>query len=122
MPVRKADRRTTPPPVFSDRRFVPAGGQFEGTLGEAMALWERLTSDLSSDGPLSERWVFCRRCGGWELEMWRDQRKSLRLLPRRGYFDVVLANGDRVEVHNARDVARVEAVAFCADHADTGSH
>lgn len=121
MPVRKPDDRTTMPPVFPDRRFVPGGAVFEGTLGEAMALWDRLASDLSSEGPLSERWVFCRECGGWELKMWRDQRRSLRLLPRRGYFDVVLANGKRIEVHSGRDVARVEALAFRADHADMRS-
>jgi hypothetical protein len=88
-----------------------------------MALWERLAADLSSEGPFSERWVFCRQCGGWELKVWRDPRRALRLLPRQGYFDVVVAGGRRIEVHSARDVARVEALAFLGeDDADARSH
>lgn len=65
-------------------------------LGPASSLWDALRAQLAADvGPLAERWNFTKSTNRWSLQLRRNKRTVVYLVPCRGHFLAAFALGEQ---------------------------
>ncbi len=82
--------------AFTDKAQPPSDESLGEALGKSYRAWTRLVEALSEDlGPISLEWGFTSASTGWGLRIRVKKRVIVYLAPKRGFFLVSFALGER---------------------------
>jgi hypothetical protein len=82
--------------AFANRVHRPMEAALAAVLGNSYPTWKRLIEELKSDLDLDgEEWHSSSVKAGWALRLQKKKRNIVYLGPRRGWFLVSFALGDR---------------------------
>lgn len=82
--------------ALDDKSTTPQEDELAETLKRTNKLWNKLKADLASQyEPLTETWKFYSTKSGWSLQLKRQKRTVLYLIPCKGYFLAALVLGEK---------------------------
>jgi hypothetical protein len=84
--------------ALDDKSTTPQEDELAETLKRTNKLWNKLRADLASQyEPLTETWKFYSQKSGWSLQLKRQKRTVLYLIPCKGFFLAALVLGEKVQ-------------------------
>jgi len=82
--------------VFDDKEKPPGKKDVEAALDRTAKIWAQLIEHLKAHyDPAVEEWCFAGKKWGWSLRVKRKKRAILYLTPKKGFFHVGFALGEK---------------------------
>ena len=80
--------------IFSDKAKSPAVSELEKALGKSMMLLKSIELHLQDQsGKIEREWKFYNKKAGWTFSLMHNGRRLLHIIPRSGFFTVVITLG-----------------------------
>jgi hypothetical protein len=82
--------------AFDDKSAPPRDDELAKVLGRTSGHWDKLRAAIAARfEPLTETWKFSGKQWGWTLQLKQKKRAVLYMTPRRRYFAVGFALGEK---------------------------
>ncbi len=89
--------------IFDDKAKSPTMSEIEKALGKSMSLLKGIELHLQDQyGKIDREWKFYNKKAGWTFALVNNGRRLLHIIPRSGFFTVVITLGHKavLEVKN----------------------
>ena len=82
--------------IFDDKAKPPTMSELEKALGKSMSLLKGIELHLQDQsGKIEREWKFYNKKAGWTFALVNNGRRLLHIIPRSGFFTVVITLGQK---------------------------
>ena len=82
--------------IFEDKSKAPTEAEFEKALGASASLFMNIEKHLIEKlGEIEREWKFYGKKAGWTVALVHSGRRLLHLIPRSGFFTVIITLGKK---------------------------
>ena len=80
--------------IFEDKSEIPSTSELEKALGKSNILLKNIEKHLQNEpGEIEREWKFYSKKAGWTFALVHRGKRLLHLIPRSGFFTVVVTLG-----------------------------